>query len=256
MVQGWGVTGRPGKKEKTMKKINAIGWSFFAFLFFMSIYRECMAGVAIEQVVRNREGNPSKVFLYFSGSKFRTDHLEGGLTTIIDFQGDQMMMIDHRSKHYVEVKFTQWEKEVAERLKKSSPDIKAKPRKITVKKTDERAIVSGFRTEKVQIFADGELIEENWVTRDVEMREVEKVMEKVALGFSKEFKIEMKEGREIYEKLKPYGYPVLVKDYTVTHGLGGLNVLEVLRMEKKELKDEVFLPPNGYQRIVPEPSRK
>jgi hypothetical protein len=250
------MTDRPGKKEKTMKKINAMGWFFFIFLLFMLIHRECMAGMAIEQVVRDREGNASKVFLYFSGSKFRTDHLEEGLTTIIDFQSDRMVMIDHRSKHYVEVKFTRWEKEVAERLKKSSPDIKPKPRKIAVKKTDERRIVNGFGTEKVQIFADGELIEENWVTRDVEMREVEKVMEKVALGFSKEFKTEMKEGREIYEKLKPYGYPVLVKDYTITYGLGGMNVLEVLRMEKKELKDDVFLPPNGYQRIIPEPSRR
>jgi len=30
----------------------------------------------------------------------------------------------------------------------------------------------------------------------------------------------------------------------------------VKKMEKKELMDEVFLPPSGYQKIVPEPSNK
>ena len=215
-----------------------------------------MAGVSIEQMVRDSEGNVSKVFLYFSENAFRTDHPEGGLTTIIDFKGDRMVMIDHRARHYVEIRFSRWEKEIAERLKKSSPAVKSTSRKIMVKRTGETAILHGFQTEKVEISADGELIEENWVTRDIEMKEVEKVMEKVALGFAKEFKAEMKEGREIYEKLKPLGYPVVIKDYVITGGLAGINVLEILKMEKKELKDEIFLPPRGYQRITPEPSKK
>jgi hypothetical protein len=167
-----------------------------------------------------------------------------------------MVMIDHRSKQYVEIRFSQWEKEVSERLKKSAPGTKAKSRKILVKRTGETAILNGFQTEKIEIFADGKLVEENWVTRDVEMKEIEKVMDRVAQGFSKEFRSEMKEGREIYEKLKPYGFPILIKDYSMTHGLGGIDALEVKKLEKKELKDEVFLPPSGYQRIMPEPSKK
>jgi hypothetical protein len=42
----------------------------------------------------------------------------------------------------------------------------------------------------------------------------------------------------------------------MTYGLGGIDALEVKKLEKKELKDEVFLPPSGYQRIMPEPSKK
>jgi hypothetical protein len=204
--------------------------------------------------MRDGEGNASKVFITFSENKFRTDHPGGGMTTIIDFQGDRMVMIDHRSKQYVEIRFSQWEKEVSERLKKSAPGTKAKSRKILVKRTGETAILNGFQTEKVEILADGKLVEENWVTRDVEMKEIEKVMDRVAQGFSKEFRSEMKEGREIFEKLKPYGFPILIKDYSMTYGLGGIDALEVKKLEKKELKDEVFLPPSGYQRIIPEPS--
>lgn len=239
-----------------MKKMTSMGWGSIVVLSLLLMFRECPAGVVMEQVMRDREGNPSIVFIYFAENKFRTDHPDGGMTTIIDFKRDRMVMVDHRSKQYVEIKFSLWEKEVAEQLKKSAPSIKSKSRKIEVKRTGETATLHGFRTEKVQIFADGELMEENWVTRDVEMRDVEKVMEKVALGFSKEFKSEMKEGREIYEKLKPYGYPILVKDYTITYGLRGIDVLEVIRFEKRELSDEVFLPPSGYQRIIPEPSKK
>jgi len=239
-----------------MKKKSALGWSCIPVLLSILMIQECLAGVVIEQVVRDGEGNASKVIMYFSESRFRSDHPNGGLSTMIDFKEDRMVMVDHISKHYVEVKFSQWEREVAERLKKSVPDTQPKSRKIVIKKTEETSTLNGFRTKKVQIIADGELIEENWVTRDVAFEEVEEVMDKVALGLSKQFKTEMKEGREIYEKVKALGFPILVKDYTIAHGLGGVDVLEVKKIEKKELKEEVFLPPKGYQRIIPEPSKK
>ena len=35
-------------------------------------------------------------------------------------------MIDHRSKSYVEVKLSQWEKEVARRFKQESPEVRPK----------------------------------------------------------------------------------------------------------------------------------
>jgi len=226
------------------------------FLSLLLISREGLADVTIEQVVRDKDGRPSKVLLYFSEERFRTDRPEVGLATIIDFKGDRMVMIDHRSKNYVDVPFSLWEKEVTEKLKKSVPPTRPKPRKITVQKTGETQVINGFRTEKILVYGDGELIEEDWMTRDVEMKEVEKVMEKVAIGFSKYFKLEMKEGREIYEKLRPHGYPILVKDHSRTYGLGGLDVLEVRKLEKKELGDDVFLPPPDYHKIIPEPSKK
>ena len=217
---------------------------------------EGLAGVVVEQWVRGREGGPSKVVLYFSDYRFRTDHPESGLSTILDLKEDQLVMIDHRSKNYVEVKLSLWERDVAKKLKKESPGVKPKKREIIVKKTGKKAVINGFQTEQVEILAGGELIEENWVTRDVDMKEIEQVMDRVARVFSKDLGHEMKEGREIHEKLKPFGFPVLVKDYTMTYGLGGIDRVEVKKIEKKELKDEVFLPPAGYQRIIPEPAKK
>ena len=239
-----------------MKRTVWVVEGFLVFLLFTLAFRECMAGVVIEQMMKDMEGRASKVVLYYSEEKFRTDDEEKGLTTIIDFQGDRMVMVDHRSKHYIQIKFSQWEKEVSGRLKKEIRGTKPKGRTITVKQTGEVATINGFKTEKVQVFGDEELIEENWVTRDVEMKELAKVMEKVARSFSKDFQLEMKEGQKIYEKLKPYGYPILVKDYAMTYGLGGIDVLEVKKMEKKELKEEIFLPPIGYQQIIPNPSQK
>jgi hypothetical protein len=215
-----------------------------------------LADVTIEQVVKDPDGRASKVFLYFSEGRFRTDRPEVGLTAIIDFKDDRMVMIDHGSKNYIDVPFSRWEKEVAERLKESASRTKTKPRKITVQRTGETQIINGFRTEKILVYGDGELLEENWTTRDVDMKGVEKVMEKVAIGFSKDFKLEMKERREIYEKLRPHGYPILVKDHSKTYGLGGLDVLEVKKLEQKELDEKVFLPPKDYSRIIPEPSQK
>jgi len=225
-------------------------------MFLLGLPGQGLAGVVVEQVVRDRDRGPSKVVIYLSDNRFRTDHQEGGLSTIMDFKEDRLVMIDHQSKRYVEVKLSQWEKEVARRLKKESPGVKPKEKKIVVRRTGRTAVINGFQTEQVEILAEGELIEENWVTRDVEMKEIEKVMDRVAQGFSKDFQREMKEGREIYEKLKPYGFPVLIKDHTLSYGLGAMDRVEVKKVEKKELKNEVFLPPAGYQKIIPEASKK
>ncbi len=233
-----------------MKKVALVIQGMMTIFLLIFLSQECVAGVAIEQVVKDMEGRASTVFLYFSENQFRTDHPEGGLATIIDFKNDRIVMIDHRSKSYAETKFSQWEKEVANRLKREAPVIKPKARKIVIRKTGETASINGFRTEKIQILADGELIEENWVTRDVAMEEIGKVMDRIAQGFSKEFRSEMKEGQEIYEKLKSYGFPILIKDYTIAYGLG-MDVLEVKKLEKKELKEEVFLPHVGIKGLSP-----
>ena len=220
-------------------------------VLLLEVPGEGLAGVVVEQVVRDREGNASKVLLYLSDGLFRTDHPASGLTTIMGFKEDRLMMIDHRSRSYVEVKLSQWEREVARRLKEEIPGVMLKERKIIVKRTGRTTVINGFQTEQIEVWAEGELIEENWMTRDVKLIEIEKVMDRVAQGFSKDFRLEMKEGREIYEKLKPYGFPILIKDHTITFGLGPIDRLEVKKIEKKELGKEVFLPPAGYQRIVP-----
>jgi hypothetical protein len=36
-----------------------------------------------------------------------------------------------------------------------------------------------------------------------------------------------------------------------SHGLGPVDVLEVKKIEKRELKEEVFAPPTGYKKIIP-----
>jgi len=232
-----------------MKKVMV--WLVLPVLLSLLIFRECMAGLVIEQVMKDKDGMASEVKIYFSGERLRTDHLQGGLTTIMDLREDRMVMIDHRSRSYVEVKFSQWEKEISGRLKQEGPAISPKTRKMTVRKTDETATINRFKVEKIEIFAGGELIEESWVTRDVEMEGIDKVMERAARGFEMN-----QEGREIHDKLKAYGFPVLVRDYAMSHGLGPVDVLEVKKIEKRELKDELFAPPAGYKKVIPEPPKK
>jgi hypothetical protein len=231
-------------------------WGILFSLLLILLSQECIAGVVIEQEMRDAQGKTSTVFLYFSNNQLRTDHPEGGVTTIMDFKNDRMVMIDHRSKSYAEIKFSQWEKEVSKGLKRENTAMKPNRREILVRKTGETAMINGFRTEKIEILADGQLLEENWVTRDVDLKEIGNVMEGVAKGFSRDFRSEMREGRQIYEKLKPHGFPILVKDYTTTYGLKGSDVVEVKKVEEKELKEETFLPPPHYQRIIPEKPTK
>ena len=239
-----------------MNRQEASFWMVLVILSASLLIQECLAGVVIDQVMKDREGRGSRVTLYFSGDRLRTDDVDNGLTTVMDFKGDRMLMVDHRAKNYIDVKYSQWEKEVAERLKKNLLPTQPKSRRIVVRRAGETATINGFRTEKIEVFADGEVIEENWVTRDIDLSEIEKVMERVSKGFSAEFRSQMAEGREIYEKLKPYGFPIVVKDYAITQGVAAMDVLEVKKLEKKELNEEIFLPPKGYGRIAVGPSGK
>jgi hypothetical protein len=224
-------------------------------VLWVGIHRS-VAGTVIEQQVKDREERATQVTLYFSENQLRTDHPESGLTTILDFKIDQIILIDHRSKNFLSMKFSQWEKETAKQLKKSNPSVQPKERIITVRNFGETATINGFKTEKVQVLADGELIEEHSMTKDINMNDVDQVLEKAAQGFSKELGSELKEGREIHQKLKSYGFSILVKDYAVTSGGKAVDILEVKKIERKELNKETFLPPAGYERVVPPPVKK
>lgn len=214
------------------------------------------AAVVIEQRVKDREGTPSQVTIYCSGLQLRTDHSGSGLTTILELKADQIFLIDHRSKGYLSMKLSLWEKEMGDQLKKNLPPVRPRERKITVRTFGEKAVINGFNTVKVDVLADEERIEEHWMTKDIDMTDVDRAMEKATQGFSKRFSSEIKEGQEIQKKLKPYGFSVLVKDYAATYGLGAVDVLEVKKIERKELKDEVFQPPSDYEKIVPNPPKK
>jgi hypothetical protein len=64
----------------------------------------------------------------------------------------------------VEVKFSQWEKEVSARLKQEGTALSPGAGKITVRRPGETATINRFKAEKIEIFAGGELIEESWLT--------------------------------------------------------------------------------------------
>ncbi len=237
-----------------MKSRISTGCSSLTLLLLM--VQLAMAGTVIEQQVKERDERPTQVILYFSGSQLRTDHPESGMATILDFKNDQIVLIDHRSKNYLSMKLSQWEKQTAMQLKKGNPAGQPKERVITVRSLGEIAMVNGYKTEKVQVLADGEVIEEHSMTKDIDMNEVDRIMEMAAQGLSTEVRSQLKEGREIHRKLKPYGFSIRVRDYTISQNTGGVDTLEVKKIERKELKPEVFQPPASYQKITPPPVKK
>jgi hypothetical protein len=223
--------------------------------FVLLLSGTCRSGTVVEQMSGDREGTLSKVVVSVREGQMRTDHEGSGMSTIMDFRADRFVMIDHPSRSYVEVRFSDWEREVTQELLKSAPGRGSRGKKITVRRTGEKALINGFATEKVEVLADRDVIEEDWVTRDLDMREVEWILEKTGQAFSKGFAGEMKEGQEIYKKLRPHGYSILVKDLSAAYGLP-LTILEVKKIVKKDLGDELFSPQEGYRRIVPETPKK
>jgi hypothetical protein len=81
-------------------------FSIILVVLFLWIHRS-VAGTVIEQQVKDREERATQVTLSFSGNQLRTDHPESGLTTILDFKNDQIILIDHRSRNYLSMKLSQ-----------------------------------------------------------------------------------------------------------------------------------------------------
>jgi len=221
------------------------GWNAaFAFLTVCIVLtaQEGLAGVMIDQVMKDREGGLRGHPLFF-GERLRTDDVDHGLTTIMDFKGDRMVMVDHRAKNYIEVKFSQWEKEVAEQFKKDL---------LPFSPGRGGSSSGGGRDSHDQWFSHGEgggvcrrgadRGELDDPGRD--MSEIEKVMERVSRDSHRSFGARWpREGRST-RNLNPTGFRSSSKTLPSPRS-EGMSVLEVKKLEQKELSEELFLPPRA-----------
>ncbi len=265
----------------------------FAFVFLLiitliaiSLSEKAFSGVIIEQVSYNKGDSikkKGKIFIKDNKIKF-VEEPNGQGVAIFDLNTGEMIQIDNERKRYVVAspedyfKFVQditnkmktelenqlsqlppEQRAQAEEMMKSQaialPGQEKKARNMTLKKTDLSETIAGYKSSKYEIYEDGKLSEEIWISNDIGfdneldmkkmanyMSEIKKISEKAGAGQSN-WDEEEKIFKEVYES----GFPTRSVDYSSG---GKVYIEEIVKVNKADISDSEFEAPVGYSKVT------
>ncbi len=228
-------------KGTIMKKKRFIIWGLVIVGMFILSEGAVKAGTVIDQEMTDIWGKQGGSLLFYSKKKLRIDQKDGRLSTIMDFKNDQIVILDHASKSYVEYPFSLWEKQVSQKIEPRN----RQKREIRVEPTGAEKHVNGFMTRQIQIFIDGVLFQDTWVTQDVDLEEMLETIKEVS-RLSSSSKADVKEKEEIYQRIKKWGFPIFTTEYRRFSGKTLTEITEVKGIKTRNLGSDVFTPPRGY----------
>ena len=116
-----------------------------------------------------------------------------------------------------------------------------------MKKTGQSAVIAGFKAQKYEIWADGQLREEQWIAPAIATaKELDtKKMKQMMRVFAQAGGQSTYETDPAVQDLWSKGYPVKV----INHLDGETMVRQVVQAQKKDLSADLFAAPQGYRRV-------
>ncbi|MBI5206311.1 MAG: DUF4412 domain-containing protein [Candidatus Firestonebacteria bacterium] len=234
------------------KNINIL-FNYFciSLVFPISLY----AGVIIEQIEgsTNYSGTLNTV-LYFSGDNMRTDELESNITTISRFREDTGYSVSHKKKTFIKYKLSEKARELTKIISQNSEKViedTSLPVKKQLKiiKTGDTKVINGFNVSRLNVIDDNKIIEEVWVTNDIDMSEVKNIIKKIKKQHELPPGFNNNEEYEVSKAIEDNGFLILSKRYSEILGENLEDFIEVKKIEKKKLEDDIFLPPEEYREL-------
>jgi hypothetical protein len=225
---------------------------------FAGFENDAYPGLIMEQVgYQQGSSDKQKVTIYIQDDKFKQVE-NGGLfspAVIFDLNSGNIMFVNDEKKLYIILNRDEYLKYI-ESVITENKDVSTVSRNITLKKTDETAAIAGYSARKYEIFDNGKLQSEYWVSSDagfseeLDMNKMSKLMNEVKRisqnvgGSASISDNEYKIFQEIYED----GYPMK----TVYHSPDGDKVFveEIVTVKKQEIPPSEFQPPAGYEKIT------
>ena len=125
---------------------------------------------------------------------------------------------------------------------------------VKVESTAETATIAASKATKIMVYADGKPYQEVWLAKgttlkaDLDLKRMRGLQAKLTQAIMADISSRQAvEEDPAYEKMLDQGYPVKVVDL----GESGEpeSTIEVTRMEKRDIPDKEFQPPEGYRRI-------
>lgn len=233
---------------------------FIPMVFFTlcGLAEKAYSGLIMEQVTYE-EGAPDKqkITLYVQDNKLKqVENIEPYAPAVIfDLGTGNIIFVNDEKKLYIVLTRDEYLKYIESFMVETKEQTKA-TRNVSLKKTGETADIAGYKSTKYEIYDDGKLQTEYWVSKgpgfgdevDLDkmsglMNDVKKISQSIGGSASisdKEFKIV----REIYED----GYPMK----TVYHSRddGTVVIEEIVDVKKQDIPSSAFQPPAGYEKIT------
>lgn len=231
----------------------------FAVFFIVSgLAEDAYSGLIMEQVTYE-EGTPGKqnVTLYVQDNKLKqVENIEPYSPAVIfDLGTGNIVFVNDEKKLYIVLTRDEYLKYIESFMAETKEQTKA-TRDIKLKKTDEKATIAGYESKKYEIYDNGKLQTEYWVSKgpgfadevDLDkmsslMNDVKKISQNIGGSASisdKEYKII----REIYED----GYPMKTIYYSRDDGT--VIIEEIVSVKKQDIPSGEFQPPAGYEKIT------
>jgi hypothetical protein len=235
---------------------------------------QSFAGWVGEQVTTDTEGEKTTEITYIQNNKMKNVGPEE--ITMFDLEKGLFYMISPSPEHKVywcgtpeqmrkEMEETQKKME-EEYLKQMSPEqreaykqyqekmkgetkeaAKEKKIKVEVKKTSETTTIAGYPTRKYQVWVNGELKEELWISTKIKLIDEFDLnkLEKLTEAMSGPEAEESYESSPDYMQLMEIGTPMK----TISYHEGGSWITETKTIEKKQIPNSEFEVPKGYRKL-------
>ena len=227
-------------------------------LAFAGFGKGAYAGLVMQQVnYQQGSSDKQKVTIYVQGNKFKQVENDGPFSpaVIFDLDSGDIMFVNDEKKLYIILNRSEYLKYI-ESVIAENKDVATSSRNVTLKKTDETASIAGYTSRKYEIYDNGKLQSEYWVSSDAGFSQ-ELDMDKMSKLMNEVKRISQNVGGaasisdneyKIFEQIYNDGYPMK----TVYHSPEGDKVFveEVVSVNKQDLPQSEFQPPAGYDKIT------
>ncbi len=262
-----------------MNKIFLISFQILLALILFAGYSH--SGIVMEQVRYELKspGKKDKGLLLIQDNKMLFKDTTNNVSTLFDFNKDQMIVLDHNSQTFTVIDPKAFVKAVEEYTKKKEemrqkhleslpPEQREMVEKmikqrelesgkdssgkivISIKSTDESTIISGYNASKYEVFYNDKLNEELWLTNDLDIQN-ELELKKMSNLMTEFKRINKRLGdntvvnKDAFIKLFANGgFPLK----TVDHSFGEtVYIEEVVDIKKQDIPKDDFKLPSGYK---------
>ena len=238
-----------------------------SLLIFTSFVSTLFAGWVIKEKKEDKNSGKSSqiVTTYFQNNMIRND--DSQFTTILNFNKKTIAIINKNSKNYWSGSlndFIKANKETMQEMMKKmtegmTPKEKEefekmmKPQKknysVKIEKTSEKEKIAGYEGVKYNVYVDGKLKEEIWISdkidisKEVDLKKVRDFNTKLREALNGEMTYE---DTPEYEKLMYRGYDLRK---LVVSSFGVEISKEAIEIEKKNIPSSEFTIPSGYNKV-------
>ena len=229
-----------------------------ALFAFAGFERTAYSGLVMEQVsYQQGDSNKQSVTIYLQDNKSKQIQNGGPFapTVILDLNSGDIMYVNHEKKLYIFLNRDEYLKYMESVMSenKSETDVNGN---VTLKKPDETSTIAGYSSKKYEIYENGKLQSEYWVSNDpifyqeIDLDKMSKLMSDLKgtsqkVGGSASIS---DDEYKIFKEINEGGYTMKA----VYHSPDSEKVFveEIVTVKKQDIPPSEFQPPVGYEKIT------